>query len=190
MPYQHISGTYGHSIYDVRAKYPNVSLPPGESYKDYTWYEPTVPDTVHITDVTTELPPVDGKQVWEVKRGESSVVHSYLFSELADMYSHHTEELTKPYPPTERESWPIQSSEAWELKLNDSAETPWIDAAATARGMSRFELMARIITKDRMYRGYHGAITGNRQRLEDLLDENKTDSEAMLQIDLTTGWPS
>ncbi|MBX9833630.1 MAG: hypothetical protein K2X78_11380, partial [Burkholderiaceae bacterium] len=69
------------------------------------------------------------------------------------------------------------------------ALTPWIDAAAEARGINRAELAARIVTLDNAYRTIHGALTGARQRIEGQIDSAAEDLAALVAIDVKVGWP-
>ena len=93
------------------------------------------------------------------------------------------------YPPSERESWPVQTSEAKALLADANASTPWIDAAATARGVDRLELANRIVAKDAVYRVISGTLSGVRQRIEDAIDAAAGDEQALQAIDVTAGWP-
>lgn len=74
--------------------------------------------------------------------------------------------LEADYPPSERESWHAQVDEARRLQGGDE-DTPWIDAAASGRGVTREELANLILQQDSQYRALHGAITGKRQALRD-----------------------
>ncbi|MBV7457295.1 hypothetical protein KW843_22635 [Acidovorax sp. sif1233] len=94
------------------------------------------------------------------------------------------------YPPSERESWHVQTSEARALLADAHALTPWIDGAAAARGIDRLVLAQRIAAKDDAYRAIHGALTGARQRIEDLIDAAGEDAQALQLIDVLAGWPS
>lgn len=91
--------------------------------------------------------------------------------------------------PSERESWPVQTSEAYALVADPQSSTPWIDAASAARGLDRLELAQRIVAKDAQYRVYSGTLSGVRQRIEDQIDEAVDDLAALQVIDVTAGWP-
>ncbi|KAA9149677.1 hypothetical protein F3K36_33580 [Delftia sp. BR1] len=94
------------------------------------------------------------------------------------------------YPLSERESWPVQTEEARALEADPAAATPWIDAAALARGLDRLVLAKRIREKDDKYRQVHGLLTGTRQRIEDQIDAAADDALALSQIDVAAGWPA
>ena len=113
-----------------------------------------------------------------------------LRAALAAEYERRMQIIASGYPPSERESWPVQTAEARALLVDPEAATPWIDAAAAARSIDRLELAARIAAKDDAYRVIHGALTGARQRIEDAIDAAGDDAEALAAIDVTSGWPA
>ena len=108
---------------------------------------------------------------------------------LAAEYRRRIQVIAAGYPLSERESWPVQTEEARALEADPAAASPWIDAAALARGLDRLELAARIRAKDADYRQVHGLLTGTRQRIEDQIDAAADDALALSQIDVTVGWP-
>lgn len=85
---------------------------------------------------------------------------------LNNVYMECVAVLEADYPPSERESWHVQVDEARRLQSGD-ANTPWIDAAASGRGVTREELAALILQQDSQYRALHGALTGKRQAIRD-----------------------
>lgn len=103
-------------------------------------------------------------------------------------YERHMQSIAAGYPPSERESWPVQTSEAYALLVDSTAPTPWIDAASTARGLDRVELAQRIVAKDTQYRVISGTLSGVRQRIEDQIDAAGDDQAALQAIDVTQGW--
>lgn len=138
----------------------------------------------------------DWCQAWEVYPLPAEEIESnrvakavQLRMDLRAEYERRTAQIANPYPPSERESWPVQISEARELQADPAAITPWINAAATARGMDRAELAARIVALDTAYRTIHGALTGARQRIEGLIDAAAEDLAALVAIDVKAGWP-
>ena len=82
-----------------------------------------------------------------------------------------------------------QRTEAYSLLADSTAQTPWIDAAATARNIDRIELANRIVAKDAQYRVISGTLSGVRQRIEDQIDAAGDDQAALQVIDVTQGWP-
>lgn len=113
-----------------------------------------------------------------------------LRQDLAGEYERRMQVIAAAYPPSERESWPVQTGEARALLADAQASTPWIDAAAAVRGVDRLELAQRIVAKDDAYRVIHGALTGTRQRIEDLIDAAGQDLAALQAIDVAAGWPA
>lgn len=89
-------------------------------------------------------------------------------------YTAATRAISAGYPLEERESWPVQTGEARALRVDNSAPTPWIDAAADVRGLTREDLAARIVALDDAYRGVHGRMSGTRQKLQQRLADAET----------------
>ena len=112
-----------------------------------------------------------------------------LHTTLTGEYERRMQAIAAGYPPSERESWPVQTQEAKALLADANASTPWIDAAATARNTDRIELANRIVAKDAMYRVISGTLSGVRQRIEDQIDAAGDDQAALQAIDVTAGWP-
>lgn len=90
-------------------------------------------------------------------------------------------ELSTAYPEREIASWPQQVREAEALQADESAAAPLLDALASARGLDRIDLAARVLTKADAYAQASGAIIGARQRIEDLLDA-ATDAAAVAAV--------
>lgn len=78
--------------------------------------------------------------------------------------------LTAGYPENEIASWPKQEAEARAWLAEGSALTPWIDSAATARGISKPDFVNLIITNANALAPLHGALSGKRQYLRDQID--------------------
>ena len=112
-----------------------------------------------------------------------------LRTALTAEYERRMQTIAAGYPPSERESWPVQTSEAHALLSDPAASTQWIDAAATARGVDRLELANRIVAKDAMYRVISGTLSGVRQRIEDEIDAAGDDMAALQLINVAEGWP-
>ena len=112
-----------------------------------------------------------------------------LRTALTAEYERRMQAIAAGYPPSERESWPVQTSEAQAMLADANASTPWIDAAVTARNIDRIELANRIVAKDAMYRVFSGTLSGVRQRIEDAIDAAAGDAQALQAIDVTAGWP-
>lgn len=190
MPYIHDNGTFGHSIAAVRAANPQASIPEGADFGDYRWYEPAPMPEHHPTGTVVESAPIDGRQVWRVVPASAQALAIWLRQALAAEYDGRIQVIAAGYPLSERESWPVQTEEARALEADPAAATPWIDAAALARGLDRLVLAKRIREKDDKYRQVHGLLTGTRQRIEDQIDAAADDALALSQIDVAAGWPA
>jgi hypothetical protein len=74
-------------------------------------------------------------------------------------------QIANPYQPSERETWPIQMTEA-EAWLKDNATvTPLIDAICLYRNCSKSELIGYIMENTNLFRAASGAILGVQQAL-------------------------
>lgn len=71
------------------------------------------------------------------------------------------------YPKDEIESWPKQEAEARAWLSDPSVATPWMDGAATGRGISKPQLAAKIMDRVNRFAVEHGQLTGKRQKLRD-----------------------
>lgn len=78
--------------------------------------------------------------------------------------------LTSGYPQNEIASWPKQEAEARAWLADNAKPTPWIDSAAATRGVSKTELVLKIIAQADQLAPLHGALTGKRQMLRDQID--------------------
>lgn len=120
---------------------------------------------------------------------EAEALRHDLRTALNAEYERRMQTIAAGYPPSERESWPVQTSEAYALLVDSTAPTPWIDAAASARGLDSVELAQRIVAKDAQYRVISGTLSGIRQRIEDQIDAAGDDQAALQAINVTEGWP-
>ncbi|MGE8691093.1 MAG: hypothetical protein ACN6PJ_28375 [Achromobacter sp.] len=95
-------------------------------------------------------------------------------AEINAAYEAATAALALGYPESERETWPVQIMESAAVLAGEEVDTPWIDAAAVARGISRDQLAIKIRDMDVLYRQISGALTGKRQALRDLVQAAQT----------------
>ena len=171
-----------------------------EDFRVFPFYTAAEPTHDKFTQGVRETDPifVDGRwtQNWDVyslTEQEISAKLAELVAEnrtaLTTEYERRMQAIAAGYPPSERESWPVQTSEAYALLADPQASTPWIDAAASARGLDRVELAQRIVAKDAQYRVISGTLSGVRQRIEDQIDAAGDDQAALKAIDVTQGWP-
>lgn len=91
--------------------------------------------------------------------------------EINDGYERAIAALTPTYPDTERLTFDKQESEARALEANADAETPLLTALAAGRHIDKTELARRVIAKADAFAVASGYLTGQRQRMEDLLDK-------------------
>lgn len=74
------------------------------------------------------------------------------------------------YPADEVASWPKQEAEARAYQADALAVTPLLDALATTRGITKADLVTRIISKADLFANISGQLIGKRQKLEDDLN--------------------
>lgn len=116
-------------------------------------------------------------------------VKNKLIKDLEEIYEEIMKVISSAYPPSERESWSVQTEEAKAILLDSEAVTPWIDAASIARGIDRLLLAQRIVKKDSDYRSLHGKLTGIKQKIEDEINAAGSNIEELQAIDVKTRWP-
>lgn len=78
--------------------------------------------------------------------------------------------LAADYPEAEILSWPQQITEAMAISAGATEESPLLDAIAAARELEISELARRVLQKMQAYAAASGALIGQRQRAEDLVD--------------------
>lgn len=89
-------------------------------------------------------------------------------------YEQAVAKMTSGYPPAEIQTWERQRAEviAWEADPN--APTPWIDLAASARGLDRGEFLARTLAKVTAFAHASAWLTGHRQGIDDAIRATST----------------
>lgn len=87
--------------------------------------------------------------------------------------------LTSGYPNSERLTWPIQESEALAWQANNGTPTPYIDALAAARGLSRTDYLQRTLLKVQAFRAASAAMVGVRQKAMDQIEAADDDVQAI-----------
>lgn len=78
--------------------------------------------------------------------------------------------VTAGYPADEISSWPKQESEARAWLADNTVATPWLDSASAARGITKADLVTRIMDNAALFTTAHGQLTGKRQKLRDEID--------------------
>jgi len=100
-----------------------------------------------------------------------------------DAYSKATVGLTADYPQLEKDTWPTQNEEASAWVADPvAAATPWIDLAASGRGIDREEYIRRTLIKARQFKVMSAFLTGRRQKYEDQI---KAGGDPVLDYALT-----
>lgn len=77
--------------------------------------------------------------------------------------------LAAPYLPAERETWPTQQAEARAWSIDPAAPTPMLSAMAAARGITRADIVAKVLENVALFEAASGDILGQQQALLDAL---------------------
>lgn len=77
--------------------------------------------------------------------------------------------MTSDYPPSEIQTWERQRAEVLDWHVDNEAATPWIDIAASARGLDRGEYLARTLAKVQAFAAASAWLTGRRQGIDDII---------------------
>lgn len=93
--------------------------------------------------------------------------------------------MTSDYPPSEIATWEVQRQEASAWSADNQSATPWIDAAATARGIDRLEYLQRTLGKAQAFAAASAWLTGRRQALDDLIKATPAEQLHTIVIDYT-----
>ena len=87
------------------------------------------------------------------------------------------EAILKLYPKFEVDTWQNQLRDANAYIADNNAITPTLDALAAQRQITKLSLANKIIAKSAVFEAFSSAQAGERQRLEDLIDEAETVEE-------------
>ena len=79
-------------------------------------------------------------------------------------------------------TWDIQKLECEAYAKDNSSPTPSIDILATYRGLERTELINKVLTKVEQYKQYIFALTGLRQKYEDMIT-NATTFKELIKVE-------
>lgn len=94
--------------------------------------------------------------------------------------------MTSDYPASEIATWERQRAEAVAWGADSTAQTPWIDIAASARGLDRDKYLARTLAKVNAFAVASACLTGRRQGIDDQIRAATTAEElAAVVIDYT-----
>lgn len=93
--------------------------------------------------------------------------------------------ILNAYPQSEIESWTIQIEEAEMWSLDNDYNTPFLDTLIVNRGgISKEDLVARILAKADYFRNVSATVIGQRQNKEDLVDAVVSDDPNVYKVEL------
>ncbi|MFI8608502.1 hypothetical protein ACIGFL_09275 [Pseudomonas sp. NPDC077649] len=96
--------------------------------------------------------------------------------------------LTAGYPASEVATFERQREEALGWDADAAYPTPWIDVAATARGLDRVEYLTRTLAKAQVFASASAFLTGRRQGIDDAIKMAVT-VEAVAAVDIDYTFP-
>jgi len=141
------------------------------------WYETWVIEPLTADEIL---------QVEEAERVNAGHTLQQLMGRNNAAYESAFAALTADYPPSEIATWERQRAEALAWDADSSAPTPWIDMAASARGIERTEYLSRTYAKAQAFAQASAYLTGLRQRYDDAIRAAKTPEQlAAIAIDYT-----
>lgn len=131
-------------------------------------YEAVLRRTEQCPECVTEEPPYASPvpTLDEAKAAKLEEINAAADSAIAM--------LTATYPNREIATFDKQEAEARAYAADATASTPLLSALAEARGIDLPELVRRVIAKADAFAVASGSIIGQRQALEDRLDEAQT----------------
>jgi hypothetical protein len=148
------NGSNGHIEYDEAA---NTALDNVTAFQPFIdLWNNAAPQSSPLPNVTI-IPPT------------ASQLKAAAMKRINAAYQSAVDALTAGYPEDEVRSWPKQEAEARAWLQDSNAATPWIDGAAAGRGISKVDLIDRIMANAALFAPTHGQLTGKRQKLRDLI---------------------
>lgn len=141
---------------------------------------PTDRPGVDLTKTVTEGTPVlqDGKwvQTWVITDASpeeiserTRTMREGLTQQNNDAYEQALAQMTVDYPASEIATWERQRAEVIAWQADNTAATPWIDLAASARGLDRTEYLTRTLAKVQAFTQASAWLTGRRQGIDDAI---------------------
>lgn len=139
---------------------------------------PTIPaGAIEVPDILFFRSINESDGLWKLVNGEFSKTPLptaelilAAHSRINATYQASVEAMTTGYPDDEVKSWSKQEEEARAWLLDNQAPTPWIDGAISARGITKADMIDRIMENAVLFAPLHGALTGKRQKLRDEID--------------------
>lgn len=116
----------------------------------------------------------------------ANAIRSMLTSRNNAAYESAIAVMTNEYPATEITTWERQRAEAVAWGDDPTTATPWVDIAASARGLDREEFLSRTLAKVNAFAVASAYLTGRRQGIDDQIRAATTAEQlAAVVIDYT-----
>lgn len=136
---------FNEGLYVSHRAMPDEAIPTDRTFRD-AWSDTTQELVIDI----------------DLARAKTAKIASF-----AESFEQAAAQITAGYPASEIVSWPTQEKEALAWDDDNNVLTPYIDALATARGISRTVYLTKTVQKIVAFRAATATIIGKRQRLED-----------------------
>ena len=117
-------------------------------------------------DVEGVLAELTEQQYSEALQQEVADRKALLTQRNNQAYENALSMMTSDYPPSEMQTWERQRAEVLGWHVDNAAATPWIDIAASARGLDRGEYLARTLAKVQAFAAASAWLTGRRQGID------------------------
>lgn len=119
------------------------------------------------TDVEGVLAELTEQQYSEALQQEIADRKLLLTKRNNQAYEDALSMMTRDYPASEIQTWERQRAEVLAWNADPLAATPWIDIAASSRGLDRDEYLARTLAKVQAFAAASAWLTGRRQGIDD-----------------------
>lgn len=139
------------------------------TYSEYA-YSPETPNAYSVL-FDGEIPKGSGTLFYEngTLLFVETIDNVYLLSKINTDYENAVSQLTSSVPNSEISTWTKQENEARSWLVDNSVNTPLIDAICTSRGCEKAYLVNKIIEKADSYANAIGLLVGDRQKQEKLI---------------------
>ena len=128
-------------------------------------------DTAEYVDTDGTTIPAKTKEEYEAEyiAKVASDAKQNTLNQANSAYEAQVLALTAGVPESEKLTWTKQEDEARAWTIDNTANTPLLDAIVSARGIDKATLVDKVIVKADLYAQAIGTLTGQRQAIEDSL---------------------
>lgn len=133
-------------------------------------------------EVPDDMPPAEQPCI--------EVVIAEKLAEIDNFAATLRRKVTDRASPSEMASWTVKLQEARRFaEAKDPAVAPLLNIEAEARGVALSEIAERVLRNSMLFSQMEARIAGHCGKLKDAVKQ-LTDSEAVRQYDIVSGWPN